>query len=834
MPTSQLPIGLRRVTLPALVFLALAVSVATPLHAQDNADDAKADSIDLALAYPSTTMVYGRFDASELGALLDPDELLAGIEAELPLPNLSEIISDRLELNLTEAETRELIKQIKRASVGLLDVGVSGPKLQIVLEHGNPAALSRALKQANDEGAQSITGTFEHEDQVVYQVYLPLMPQESDPDDWGRVNPLSDWTDEQDFCVCVFDNRYVIVTNNESAIRDAIDFLAFPDDPIDTLLGNKRYTEALAKYADAMGVMFVNIQAVINAMERVAGDKGSADMFKEMASWWIQPETLEFVTNLLQYEQFKSFAAGIWLDDAKLTLRIDATFHFHHAPAWFNAVRIKPDVVPLTEYIPADAALAFTDCVQDVGGVYTKFRDFVLTRARNAGRTEVVEAWEEFEKENAADGCPIDELLNQIGGGQAYVMIPRTREVDPWEFSLPWDYVGLIGLKDRKQAQDFLYERFLPSRMARMLRDAEGDWSPVTIYKGQEVHHDADGEVAFAILPHGEKAGVFALGSLDALKRVLDAHADNKHLRGLATWTEAQQLLWEKQSLGMYLNLGAMLKASDASSAQFDRWSRFEPDMVAASRDDTKEDDNPVPMLAGFFANTVIVGGVTSGESYSDLRLAAAGWPSRDSFKQLSRHFGDVQRNVEVRDDLLRVRKAAVAGWAISGKGAADTAELRKRGLLAAQDSVDPYGPDVVEGIESERPYLLAPVHEKLDVRQPVLCAYQAKPGLGGKHLVILWNNDVCKMTPAELAAALKRAAEGLAVEDERYATPILPLHTQADPVVDRDDYDVVESPTPRVEIIEKDGTETAEVVDQDKVIEETEAALDRRREAGK
>lgn len=833
MPNPHAPIRLP-VMLPALALFAFAAAWAMPLHAQDEAADSKEAAIDLALAYPSTTMVYGRFDASELGALLDPDELLAGIEAELPLPNLSEIISDRLELNLTEAETRELIKQIKRASVGLLDVGVSGPKLQIVLEHGNPAALARALKQANEEGAQSITGTFEHEDQLVYQVYLPLMPQESDPDDWGRVNPLSDWTDEQDFCVCVFDNRYVIVTNNESAIRDAIDFLAFPDDPIDTLLGNKRYTEALAKYADAMGVMFVNIQAVINAMERVAGDKGSADMFQEMASWWIQPETLEFVTNLLQYEQFKSFAAGIWLDDAKLTLRIDATFHFHHAPAWFNAVRIKPDVVPLTEYIPADAALAFTDCVQDVGGVYTKFRDFVLTRARNAGRTEVVEAWEEFENENAADGCPIDELLNQIGGGQAYVMIPRTREVDPWEFSLPWDYVGLIGLKDRKQAQDFLYERFLPSRMARMLRDAEGDWSPVTIYKGQEVHHDVDGEIAFAVLPHGEKAGVLAIGSLDALKRVLDARAGNTHLRGLATWSEAQQLLWEKQSLGMYLNLGAMLKASDASRAQFDRWGRFEPDMAETSRDDTKEDENPVPMLANFFANTVIVGGVTSGESHSDLRLAAAGWPNRDSFKQLSRHFGDVQRNVQVRDELLRVRKSAVAAWAISGKGAADVAELRRRGLLTAEDAIDPYGPDVADGAESERLYLLAPTHEKLDIRQPVLCAYQAKPGLGGKHLVVLWNNDICKLTPAELAAALKRAAEGLALEDPRYATPVQPLHTRSDPALKGDEDDWVEMPVRRVVIIDKEGNEATEELDTDRIVEETEALLDRNREAGK
>jgi hypothetical protein len=182
------------------------------------------------------------------------------------------------------------------------------------------------------------------------------------------------------------------------------------------------------------------------------------------------------------------------------------------------------------------------------------------------------------------------------------------------------------------------------------------------------------------------------------------------------------------------------------------------------NRDDTDKDEDPIPFLSEFFKDTVIVGGAQSEEDGVRFRMVAAGWPSRENMRGMVRHFRDVRRNVEVRDDLLALREASFAHYAIKGKPPTELNELVKLGY-AREDSVtlDPFGE------QEPRPYLLAPVPETVDSRQAILMAYQSKPGLRGNHLAVLWNSHVVELKPDELVEAIERAKKGEALIEDRY-----------------------------------------------------------------
>ncbi|MCA8914403.1 MAG: hypothetical protein KDB90_03245 [Planctomycetes bacterium] len=535
-----------------IAILLLALLAAAPFaHAQDE----KEKKVDLAVAFPSTTMVYLRADTNDYFDALNPEEIFAGLESDLDLPDLGEIARDRLELKLSDEEVSALARGVRVSAIGLLDVAVSGPKFEIVIQHQHLGALARALKEAQAEGASTVPGVEDYYGNLVYEIELPL-PASAPRDDFSMdMNPFGSWMSNQAYWVAILNNTYLVVATSDNAVKDAIDYLSFPDDPIDTLLGNARYKEAIADFDKPQGLFFVNIQSVINTMERLTGDKGSSAGMFEMLTWQfgVTPEQVQFFVGLMQYEQFKSFAAGFWLDEKALTLRMDANLVFHNAPGWFNTVRIEPKPMPLTEFIPANSMLALTDCVDDVGGMYERVKGFFIERCKAAGQTELADRWINAEKELHDKNANLPEALSHLGGGQAVVVIPRAQE-DITDFN-PTNFAFILGVKDRKAAEEFFYRRLMGSRLGEAFADPEGELAPVTCIDGVEIHHDESGQMAFAFID-GKELSAFVIGDLGGVTAVVTAQGAKNNLVSMPSWTAARKLLWEQGSAHVYLNAG--------------------------------------------------------------------------------------------------------------------------------------------------------------------------------------------------------------------------------------------------------------------------------------
>ena len=795
----------------------LLLLVATPLLAQE-----EKKPVDLAVAFPSTTMVYLRMDTTDYFDALNPEEIFAGLEGEFDLPDLGSIARERLELELTDEEVSALAKGVNGTAAGLLDVAVSGPKFQVVFAHKDLSAMSRALKDAEKAGAMTVPGVEDYYGTPIYEIYLPLLPTESRDDFAPDMNPFSSLMTIQDLWVSVFQNRYLIIGTSENAVKDAVDYISFPDDPIDTLLGNPRYKEAIKDFDAPQAVFFVNVQAVINTMERLAGDKGSSGPLQEILLYWLgaNDEQVRFFFNLVQYEQFKSFAAGFWLDERALTLRMDANLVFHNPPGWFNAIRIDPQPMPLTAFIPADSMYATTNCIDDVGGMYDRVKSFFTERANAAGQNELVEGWDRLEREIQDDGCTLKEVLDQLGHGQAQVVLPPSGDNAEGTPTT----AGILGVKNRKEAEEFFFSKFIDSKLGEIFRGAESEITPVTIVNGVEIHHDDDNELAFAFMDAGGESGVFLIGQLDAVRRIVLAHTDGSNLKSMASWQAAKGLLWEKGSMFWYVNFGSALETLGGLFTRSFFWDGEQEERF--ERDDTEKDDDSTPFLSNFFRGTVFVGSARSFESSVSLRLAAAGWPSRDDMRGLALHFRDVERNRQVRDDFVRVRDAARAHFAIEGKSANTVGQLIDAGLLVDKEwAVDPFGAD------DERPrlYAMAEVTEDLDIRQAILCAYQVQPGLRGNHLAVLWNGHVVELTTGALknAQALAKDGKPLPRDGDWYRDALRPLYETPDPRsgggidpwMEEDKVDVV--------IIDDEGNENELKLDEDDLMENTEEILD-------
>jgi hypothetical protein len=805
----------------ALVLLA-AVLFAPLLAAQDAKEDKQ---VDLAVAFPSTTMVYLWADTNDYFEALNPKEIFAGLEGDLDIPDLGEIARDRLELNLSDAEVEALAKGVQGTAGGLLDVAVSGPKFEVVFKHKDLSALARALKEAKKAESSTVVDMEDYYGKPIYEIEVPVTAAETDGNPTRDINPFNQWLASDSLWVAVYDNKYLLLANSSNAVKDGVDFISYPDDPIDTLLGNSRYKEAIKSFEKPQGVFFVNVQSVINTIERLAGDKGSSGPMQEMLQAYLgtTDDDVRFVFNLLQYEQFKSFAAGFWLDEKALTLRMDANLVFHNPPGWFETLRIEPKEMPLTEFIPADSVLALTDCVDDVKGMYDKTREFFFSRAKAAGQVKMVEAWQKMEKMARDEHASLNDTLSHLGGGQALIVRPRQKS--DWRFP-PFDVAGILGVKDCRKAEDYFYEHLLQSRQGQGFKRMEGEISPIEIINGIEVHCDTTGAWGFAFIDGEDGAGVFVTGDMDALRAIARAKTEGDNLHSKKTWTQAKGLLWKQGSMHTYINVGSLISTLGGGIRGV-MWMMEDDDPSTFNRDDTEKDDDPIPYLADFFKNTVIVGSTLSSDSSISIRVAAAGWPDRNSMRDMAIHYRDVARNQRVRDDLLRVRMAARDYLVIQGKPATTTGETVKAGYLARREwSVDPYGAD--EPDKTERNYALSEVPEDVDIRQAILCAYQSKPGLRGNFLAVLWNTHVVELTPDGLKEAIKLAKKGkpLPPDGKWYKELEKPLHEQDDPT--RFETDSWEEDT-RIEVtlINDQGEESTMKVKEEDLMTATEAALD-------
>lgn len=808
----------------ALIFTVSAM-LASLLAAQDPAGD-DAQKVDLAVAFPSTTMVYLRADTNDYFESLNPKEIFAGLEGDLSIPDLGEIARDRLELELSDEEVEALAKGVQGAAGGLLDVALSGPKFQVVFKHKSLTALAIALKKARAEGSSTVVAVDDYYGNLIYEIEVPVAATEQRDDFSTEVNPINQWLASDSIWVSVFDNRYLLVANSDNAVKDAIDFISYPDDPVDTLLGNSRYKEAIADFEKPQAVFFVNVQSVINTMERLAGDKGSSGPMQEMLQMMLGTNNAEvqFFFNLVQYEQFKSFAAGFWLDETALTLRMDANLVFHNSPGWFETLRVEPQAMPLTEFIPVDSVFALTACVDDVQGMYAKTREFFFSRAKAAGRVELVEAWEEMEKELKDEEASLDETLSHLGGGQAIVI--QARKSKNFNYN-PFHVAGILGVRDCKAAEDYFYKKLLRSRQGQGFKQAEGEITPVVVVNGIEIHCDNASSWGYAFIEGKDGKGVFASGDVTSLKAIALAKTEGSNLHSMQTWTQAKGLLWEKGSMHTYVNFGALISSM---SGVFNRnfiWGWDEDDESTLNRDDTDKDEDPIPFLSEFFASTVIVGSSRSAENSISIRLAAAGWPDRNNMRDLAVHYRDVARNKRIRDDFHRVWDAARAEFAIRGKPASEISQLVDNGyLVRAEWSVDPYGAD--EPDETERSYALAEVPEDVDIRQAILCAYQKQPGLRGNYLAVLWNTHIVELTPEGLKKALELASKGekLPPDGIWYKEALRPISEESDPrVFETEPWE--EDTRVQVELIDDEGNESIVMVEEENLMTTTENVLD-------
>ena len=203
-----------------LLPLMLLVACAGTLCAQEKPTE-------LAVGYPSTTIAYVEGNVDTLMKTLTDPSLLKGLGVEMEMPDLGKLVTESLDIELSDAEVRELIGGIQRASWGLLDIGVGRPrlKMQIVLRHKDPALLSRALARAQQQGADTIVSVQEYEGVKIYEIELPAREVQVDPEAWGASNPMDDFYAFDTLFVAVQGGRHIIAATGLNYIKDSIDFL---------------------------------------------------------------------------------------------------------------------------------------------------------------------------------------------------------------------------------------------------------------------------------------------------------------------------------------------------------------------------------------------------------------------------------------------------------------------------------------------------------------------------------------------------------------------------------------------------------------------------------
>lgn len=736
--------------------------------------------VELPVAYPSTTIAYMEGDLGRFTPILT--ELMRALGSEARVPDFGKEISERLDIEMTDAEVRKLVSGIQRASWGLLDIGIGRPrlKMQIVLRHEDPSLLAKALARAKETGAESIVDAQEYEGVSIYEVELPAREVEVDPEGWGRTNPMDDFLAFDSLFIAV-QGKHVIASTGLNYVKDTLDFLSFPDDATDTLSGNKRYKDALAEFEKPDMLVFVNTTALINTIERVSGDKGNSplnDFFGGL---------IRFSGELLEYKQLKSIAAGVWIDDKTNTLKADARVQFHNEPAWYSAIKLKPVPQPLAEFVPVDTVSGTTYGIEKPRELYTKVMELLRSRAKESGQQEVLRELDRFEEMASAQGVKVEEILDQLAHAQALLILPASGDASRGRYRGP-SIVGLFRLRDVKEAETFLYEKLLRTKLGEELRKSDVD---ITMIDDVEIHHPHAGRdrdpLAYAFVKD-----VFIVGSLDGIKRVVEARKQGTTLDSMPAYKQARGMIWEKCGSTSYLNVGAYI---ELMSGNFRRYSDFE-DRRADVVDATQEDANSAPYLARFFRGTVLVWGTQARENELAMRLSVAGFPSTEQFKEMAAHFRDVARNKQVRNDFVQILDGATTHFALKGKAAKSVDEIKAGGFLPkSKQFIDPFSD---EG--EQRAYAFAEVPENLDIRQAILLAHQQKPGLDGKHLAVLWNGHIVKLTPQELSRAADRAKKGQPLDRYARIEPLVAARPRG--------VKVPKVETMDVEVIDDDGTE--------------------------
>ena len=756
--------------------------------------------VSLAVGFPSTTIVYTEGDVGSMFKTLSDPGLLKGLGANIEVPDLGKLVEDSLEIELTDAEVRQIVGGIQRGSFGLLDFGIGGPKFQIIVRHEDPTVLSKALARALDQGAETVVGAETYEGVKIYQIDLPGRETDNTEDFPMPRNPLAGMLNIDSIWLAVHTNRHVIAGTGVNSIKDAIDYLSFPDDTTDTLLGNKRFQEALVEFKNPDGLVFVNTTALINTLERAGGDKGNTPLADVFGG------EIRFFVELMEYKQLKSIAAGYWVDEKTSSVRMDARVQFHNEPGWYSALKLKPVSQPLADFVPADTLFGLTYGIESPVDIYGKIMELLKSRAKEGGQEQVLKWLNDFENKATEQGVPVKDLLKQLANAQAFLVLPRSSEKQSG-FSMPVDFVGLVGLRDAAEAEEFLYEKILKTDLGKPARQADLE---MTILEGVEIHHAPagadDNPMAFAFA-----GDVFILGQLQGIKRVVMARKNKQTLSGMPAYKQARSLIWEQCGGTAYLNLGAFIQLMDFRAMFMDDESPRE------SIDATEADANAVPYLSRFFGETVVVWGTQAREKELAMRIAVAGWPSKEKFKLMAEHFRDVGRNKEVRDDFIELLNGATAHYALKGKAPKLATDIEKAGYVSAHAAiVDPYG----EAGE-ERLYSLTEVPDSVDIRQAILLAFQTKPGLDGLHLGVLWKGDVVKLTPQQLKEGVERAMKGLPLE--KY-TEVLPLHKSAGEASAEPEMIPEEL---QVEVIDDDGGERVISVSETEPQKATETQLD-------
>ncbi|MCF6228273.1 MAG: DUF3352 domain-containing protein, partial [Planctomycetes bacterium] len=573
------------------------------------------DKVDLAVGFPATTLAYASASESWVEYASEFSGAFEGFGQEFEIPSLGKVFRERLALEMTDKDADALASGIKRGAFGLLDVAVSGPKMQLVLEHKDLSALIKALNKGHEDNPDLIEEIEDYYGTNVYSLYVPLGL--SNNRGFDPTNQLVTYLIDQQFYLAALENKYLLISTSKSAVKDGIDFLSFPEDAEDTLLGNKRYKEAITEFGDSDALLFVNISSVITTIERVTGDQGSNPMMDGIFGRNSGSDKIaEFLFSLMQYEQFKSFAASMDYNPDENTFVINASLDFHNAPGWFEAIRVEPENWNLLEFIPPNALQYAGSTVGEPGDVYTKFREYFFGRAKNADMKELTEGWESLEDMLFGSPEELNDFLDVFADGAGYLTLDTIFSTS--FISIP-DMVGIIGLKDVDAAEDYFYDKIMSTKLGKRIEESgmESETASIDVYKGVEIHYGQH-NVGYAFMSSGKK-GVFLVGTLNGIRQVIDAKQTGKNLSNSEVFQEAKKLTWPKVSAFQVQNIGSTIDYFEEIS-KMTRSFGLDRRRLAA-RDDVEKGNNFLPFIADVFRSTTVLSATRSAEDGVEIRV---------------------------------------------------------------------------------------------------------------------------------------------------------------------------------------------------------------------
>ncbi len=472
-------------------------------------------SIDLARAFARDTVLYSELEfEGDIKELYDLNNLEAAGMVGLGFSDLAWYFEE-LGFGIPSEDLAEIYKGVKRLAGGIIDITVDGPTWLAILEHESPEVFMGLLEQAAETGKVLFEESGEYEGTELYSLRYGLSL-------FSNFLPFSRSRNEEDFSqplsLALWQDRYLIVASQDSDLRDALDFLEYPEEDEFSLVSSSNFRQARKETESSPFFFYWNIATTITIIERIT-DTRSRGMDEEVKSF------LAF----LEHKQFRSLTFRTDYDSEQGKAVGAFQVFFYNEPSWYKLFAPSQENMErnLATFCPTDPFLFFHGHYDEPQEFLRTLHAIVKEKSEALAQPELLEDFEASMKRSQEElGFPLEDLLALIDNEQGLFFLPPIDKFGNTQNT----FAFLLELKDAEQGEAFLYNKIASLKGARPLFHHTSNREYLELSNGERIGYyvfdpSAEGSWAYCILD-----SVLIFGTQKALRLAIKARKENNNL----------------------------------------------------------------------------------------------------------------------------------------------------------------------------------------------------------------------------------------------------------------------------------------------------------------